>query len=151
MVFRKSLVKTAPWLAAKNASLGEMFSNLTPEGIWVPDGFAITAAAYRAFIAANALDEKIHYELAKLEPTSDKLDEIGRNIRGMVLEAALPPAICKAVIDAYQTMAEKNERNAERCRTIKRHGRRSARSKFCRTIRDIFECERRDCAVGSVR
>ena len=42
-------------VGGKNASLGEMFSQLTPKGILVPDGFAITADAYRLFLKENKL------------------------------------------------------------------------------------------------
>ncbi len=94
-------------VGGKNASLGEMFGNLTPEGIRVPDGFAITADAYRAFIAANALADRIRSEMERLNPASDRLGEIGRNIRGMVLGAELPPALSEAIIEAYRKMAEK--------------------------------------------
>ena len=94
-------------VGGKNASLGEMFGKLVPQGINVPDGFAITAAAYRAFIDANALEDTIRSELARFEADSDQLAEIGRDIREMILNAKLPSVLSAAIIDAYQSMAEK--------------------------------------------
>ena len=55
-----------PSVGGKNASLGEMISQLSAKGVRVPTGFATTADAYREFLAQNGLDEKINAELEKL-------------------------------------------------------------------------------------
>ena len=53
-------------VGGKNASLGEMISQLTEKGVRVPGGFATTAEAYRAFLAHNGLSERISAALAAL-------------------------------------------------------------------------------------
>ena len=53
-------------VGGKNASLGEMISNLSNLGICVPGGFATTAAAYRNFLGADGLDKRIHQLLDDL-------------------------------------------------------------------------------------
>jgi len=54
-------------VGGKNASLGEMISNLTDLGIQVPNGFATTSYAYQSFITESGLDEKIHQALNALD------------------------------------------------------------------------------------
>ena len=61
-------------VGGKNASLGEMISNLSNLGVSVPGGFATTSAAYRAFLSADALDERIATLLKDLD-----VDDIGRS------------------------------------------------------------------------
>ena len=53
--FSEISIHDLPMVGGKNASLGEMFSQLTPKGILVPDGFALTADAYRLFLTENQL------------------------------------------------------------------------------------------------
>ena len=54
-------------VGGKNASLGEMISNLSNLGVSVPGGFATTAAAYREFLSADGLDDRIHSILETLD------------------------------------------------------------------------------------
>ncbi len=60
-------IKDLPIVGGKNASLGEMFSQLTSKGILVPNGFAITADGYRLFLKENNLHEKLEAIVAKLD------------------------------------------------------------------------------------
>ena len=55
-------------VGGKNASLGEMIGGLAAAGIRVPGGFATTADAFRQFLSANKLEERIRERLAKLDP-----------------------------------------------------------------------------------
>lgn len=55
-------------VGGKNASLGEMFSELVPQGLRIPNGFAITADGYWAYLAYNGLTDKIQALLATLDP-----------------------------------------------------------------------------------
>ena len=55
-----------PRVGGKNASLGEMYSTMSGAGVPVPPGFAITVEAYRAFLAANGLEEKIDRKSTRL-------------------------------------------------------------------------------------
>jgi pyruvate,water dikinase len=78
-------------VGGKNASLGEMLSQLAGKGIRVPDGFATTAEAFRDFLRANDIESKINARLAALDVDDVKaLAEAGAEIRGWVIDAPLP-------------------------------------------------------------
>ena len=82
-----------PLVGGKNASLGELFQRLTPLGVHVPDGFALTAGAFRDMIeAANAAPE-LHRLLDKLDKADTAaLSRAGARAREIVYAAALPKA-----------------------------------------------------------
>ena len=85
--FRDLGMDDVPTVGGKNASLGEMIANLTNVGIKVPDGFATTAEAYRAFIRHQSLDQKINHILDNLDVDDvDKLRQAGSTIRNMVID-----------------------------------------------------------------
>ncbi len=89
-------------VGGKNASLGEMISNLSNAGIKVPGGFATTAEAFRAFLAHNNLDRDINALLADFDVEDvDKLTELGSRIRQRVLDTPFPQALEKDVREAY--------------------------------------------------
>jgi pyruvate,water dikinase len=78
-------------VGGKNASLGEMLSQLTGHGIRVPDGFATTAEAFRTFLKANDLTARIAGRLAMLDVEDVKaLAQAGAEIRAWVVTAPLP-------------------------------------------------------------
>jgi pyruvate,water dikinase len=88
-------------VGGKNASLGEMLSQLTDEGIRVPDGFATTAAAFRDFLRANDIETKINHRLAALDVDDVKaLTVAGAQIRDWVVAAPLPAQL-EAEIRSY--------------------------------------------------
>jgi pyruvate,water dikinase len=93
-------------VGGKNASLGEMIGKLSAAGVRVPDGFAVTAAAYRAFLRANALEDAIGRELDRLENDAGALADVGGKVRRMILHAALPASVSELIIAAYRQMAE---------------------------------------------
>ncbi len=89
-------------VGGKNASLGEMVSKLSPLGIRVPDGFALSVEAYWHFIEANELAPKLQLALALLDRRNfSNLHEVGATIREDILKAALPEEIKAAVINGY--------------------------------------------------
>ncbi len=89
-------------VGGKNASIGEMIRGLQEAGVRVPGGFATTAAAYRDFLAADGLERRIAERLASLDIEDVvRLAEAGREIRGWMLDAALPEALEQAVREAY--------------------------------------------------
>jgi pyruvate,water dikinase len=93
-------------VGGKNASLGEMISNLSNLGVTVPGGFATTAAAYRDFLGANGLDKKINDLLADLDVDNiDALTSAGNSIRQWILETPLPDDLMRAVRDAWDEMS----------------------------------------------
>ena len=97
-------------VGGKNASLGEMISNLANAGVSVPNGFATTADAYREFLRYQDLDARIQKELDKLDVSNIRaLTETGARIRGWILDAPLPPELEKKVREAFAKLQEGNQ------------------------------------------
>ena len=92
-------------VGGKNASLGEMFQQLTPLGVRIPDGFAVTAQAYRdALDAADAWPE-LHQLLDKLDKTdTDALARAGARAREIVYGAAMPAAVERQLRAAWREL-----------------------------------------------
>lgn len=100
-------------VGGKNASLGEMISNLAGAGVTVPNGFATTAAAYREFLAYQGLDTRINELLNTLDVEDIRaLTDVGSRVRGWIHEAPLPPALEADVVDAFLRLQEGNEQMA---------------------------------------
>ncbi len=94
-------------VGGKNASLGEMISQLHDLGVRVPGGFATTAAAYRNFVDEAGLDESIHSILDALDVDDvSALTKAGAQIRRMILDAPFPPALRNAVEKAWQDLTQ---------------------------------------------
>ena len=93
-------------VGGKNASLGEMYRELTPQGVRIPNGFAITAEAYRYVLREAGLDSKIQQILGDLD-TGDmsNLRQRGRQIRQAIIGAPLPPALEQAIEEAYDRLS----------------------------------------------
>jgi len=98
-----------PVVGGKNASLGEMIGALKEEGVRVPGGFATTADAYRKFLEANELDDKLKSQLDKLNSEEQPLDKTGKAIRQMIRSGAFPESIAEAIRGAYREMADRYE------------------------------------------
>lgn len=92
-------------VGGKNASLGEMISNLASAGVQVPGGFATTAAAYWDFLDQSGLREKINKELASLDVDDvEALARTGAKIRQMIIETPFQPKLRDAIAEAYQRL-----------------------------------------------
>jgi pyruvate,water dikinase len=92
-------------VGGKNASLGEMISQLAHLGVRVPGGFATTAAAYRDFLAQSGLDNRIRVVLEDLAVTDvTALAVVGSRIRQWIVDTPLPPRLESEVRDAYGKM-----------------------------------------------
>ncbi|MFI1952782.1 phosphoenolpyruvate synthase [Streptomyces xinghaiensis] len=91
-------------VGGKNASLGEMISNLSARGVRVPPGFATTAAAYEEFLSTGDLRGRIRERLDALSAGAAPA-ETGRAIRELILGAELPPRLTAAVREAYRELA----------------------------------------------
>ena len=84
-------------VGGKNASLGEMIGNLNKLGVDVPGGFAITADAYKQFIAQNNLDKQIYSLLDSLDASNiNELTKKGNQIRSMILKQEIPEELDKS-------------------------------------------------------
>lgn len=101
-------IEDVPVVGGKNAALGEMYSNLVPLGVNVPDGFALTAEAYRHFFRKTGLDEEIKKILSDLDTHNIKnLQVRGKKVREAILKEKLPEDLNEAVADAYKKLGEK--------------------------------------------
>jgi pyruvate, water dikinase len=94
-------------VGGKNASLGEMYRELTPRGIRIPNGFATTADAYRTFLAESGLDEKIPQILSGMNAADvGSLQHHGTLIRHLILDAPLPDALSHEIVAAYHNLCK---------------------------------------------
>ncbi len=92
-------------VGGKNASLGEMISQLTGTGVRVPGGFATTAQAFRDFLEHDGLAVRIATRLSTLDVADVKaLGEAGREIRRWIVETPFPPALDAAIKTAFAQM-----------------------------------------------
>jgi pyruvate,water dikinase len=92
-------------VGGKNASLGEMIGGLSAAGIRVPGGFATTAKAFEAFLAAGGLDRRIAERIQKLDPEDvDALGKCGAEIRCWIEKAPLPTEVEREIRSFYQKL-----------------------------------------------
>src|SRR5437899_6843407 len=100
--FEQLRITDVPAVGGKNASLGEMISQLTAKGVRVPGGFATTAQAYREFLAQGGLADRINAELDKLDvEDTDALAVCGNQIREWIMAAPFPQALLDAIATNY--------------------------------------------------
>jgi len=100
-------------VGGKNASLGEMISNLAGAGVSVPGGFATTAQAYRDFLEQSGLNDKIHAALDALDVDDiNALTKTGAQIRQWVMEAEFPARLDSEIRTAFAEMAAGNDNMA---------------------------------------
>jgi pyruvate,water dikinase len=93
-------------VGGKNASLGEMYNQLGGAGIRVPNGFAVTAAAYRLFRSENKLEKLLNDLLLSLDKEEySNLSDVGRVSRKLILASKLPDPIELEIRLAYQKLS----------------------------------------------
>ena len=103
--FENLRISDVPRVGGKNASLGEMISQLAQLGVRVPGGFATTAQAYRDFLAQDGLDQRIQTALAGLDVADvTRLAATGAQIREWIVAQPLQPALNQQIRDAYRQM-----------------------------------------------
>lgn len=103
--FKDLTIKDVPLAGGKNAALGEMFSNLTSLGVNVPNGFALTASAYRYFFEKTGLDKKIKEILSDLNTHDIKnLQKRGSLCRKAVLNAEFPEDLKEIILSNYREL-----------------------------------------------
>lgn len=96
-------------VGGKNASLGEMISNLAGAGVSVPGGFATTAQAYRDFLELSGLNDQIHAALDALDVDDvNALAKTGAQIRQWILEAEFPEKLNAEIRTAFATLSAGN-------------------------------------------
>jgi pyruvate,water dikinase len=102
-----------PQVGGKNASLGEMFRELSTKGVKVPDGFAITAAGYWHFLRETGLDKEINKQLVDLDAKNlAELQKRGAKIRDAVVSATLPDDLQLEIVAAYDDLGKRSSESA---------------------------------------
>ncbi|MEK6916918.1 MAG: PEP/pyruvate-binding domain-containing protein, partial [Nanoarchaeota archaeon] len=105
--FNELNIKDVPLVGGKNASLGEMYRNLTKKGVNIPNGFAVTAQAYFYILEKARIKDKIKNILSDLD-TRDVLNlaERGKKIRKLIREANIPVDLQKEIIESYKLLSK---------------------------------------------
>ena len=94
-------------VGGKNASLGEMYKNLTPKGIKIPNGFAITAHAYRYLLEKTGIEQQIRDTLKDLDTKDmNNLMTRGQKVRSIILNAEFPQELKDCIKEAYSHMCK---------------------------------------------
>ncbi len=101
-------IEDVPLVGGKNASLGEMKKHLEPKGVKIPDGFVITANAYRYFIKFNNLEEKIREILKGLDISDiEELHRRGEKIRELIKSGKFPEKLKELIKNYYRELSKK--------------------------------------------
>ncbi|HKR06983.1 MAG TPA: phosphoenolpyruvate synthase, partial [Bacteroidia bacterium] len=109
--FSEIRLSDIPLVGGKNASLGEMFSELSAKGIRVPNGFAITSDGYWKFLNENKLVNALNSVLSKLDKNKfSNLSEVGSKARKLLLEATFPIELKNEINAAYYKLCEREDR-----------------------------------------
>ncbi|WP_026100129.1 phosphoenolpyruvate synthase [Fortiea contorta] len=105
--FHEVGITDIPLVGGKNASLGEMIQQLTPQGVNVPQGFATTAYAYRYFIESAGLEAKLRQLFADLDVDDVKnLQARGKKARSLLMHTPFPVELRQAITAAYESLCD---------------------------------------------
>ena len=105
--FKELNNKDVPLVGGKNASIGEMFQELVPMGIHVPNGFAITSDAYWKLLEVGGIKQKIYDLLDGVDPTEiDVLKVRCKKIRDLIFQTPLPADLRAEIIEAYAILSK---------------------------------------------
>ena len=109
--FKELGIKDIPLVGGKNAALGEMYSKLTRLGVNIPNGFAVTAYAYRYFMESTGLDKEIKQVLTGLDTHNLKdLHTRGSEVRRLIMRADLPDDLVSEISKAYAKLGRRYKR-----------------------------------------
>src|SRR5680860_1895868 len=98
--FKEIGMKDLPMVGGKNASLGEMYNELTSKGIQIPDGFVTTSDAFWKFLKDNQLKKSLENFLKDLERKNfSNLEEIGSKERRLILYGNLSEGFREEIIE----------------------------------------------------
>ncbi|MBS4069824.1 MAG: phosphoenolpyruvate synthase [Algoriphagus sp.] len=101
-------------VGGKNASLGEMVQQLQPLGIQIPNGFAVTADAFRFFLEENKLTPFISESLSELDKDQfSNLRQVSQKIKECLLGANIPEVLISEIVKAYRLLCEEAGREVE--------------------------------------
>ncbi len=106
--FNDITVNDVPLVGGKNASLGELYRELSPKGVPVPFGFAVTADAYRHVLDEGGAWENLHAALDALDPNDvQDLAARGKRARDIVYATEFPRTLVDEIQDAYRILEQK--------------------------------------------
>ncbi len=112
--YKDITIKDVPLVGGKNASLGEMIKYLEPQGVRVPNGFVVTAEAYRHFMKKTGLDKFIKKALKGLDTKNLKdLAKRGEEIRKVIRAAKMPADLKQIIVRNYIQLEKIYGRNAD--------------------------------------
>lgn len=105
--FDQTGIEDVSLVGGKNASLGEMYQNLSKKGVNVPNGFSVTAYAYQYLLEKAGVEEHIREALKGLNTNDVKnLAEKGEKVRRIIRNAEFPPELREAIIEAYGNLCK---------------------------------------------
>lgn len=106
--------KDVDLVGGKNASLGEMYSNLTKKGVNIPNGFVVTAEGYRYFLRCNGFDKKLEKIFKKLDPKKLKsVQSVGKQARTLILSGKIPDDLKEEISKAYKKLGKEYGNNPD--------------------------------------
>ncbi len=113
--FKEISSKDICLVGGKNASLGEMLSKLSRNGVNIPDGFSLSTRAYWYFLRKNKIDKKLKEIFKNFNPANLKsLQETGQAARTLILKAEFPEDLKREIEKAYKKLSKKyREENAD--------------------------------------
>lgn len=106
--FKDIRAKNIPLVGGKNASLGEMFSQLSRKGINVPNGFALTTNAYWRYLKGNKIEKKLKEIFQGFNPDKiESLQRVGSLSRKLIMEGEIPEDLKKEIVRNYRILGKK--------------------------------------------
>ena len=111
--FNELNIDDIPIVGGKNASLGEMYTNLTPKGIKIPNGFATTSEAYWLLLDQNSIKKSIGEILFDLDISdTSNLQSRGLAVRKLILNSKLPALLEDEILEAYKILSQEYNKRA---------------------------------------
>ncbi|MBI2145685.1 phosphoenolpyruvate synthase [Candidatus Woesearchaeota archaeon] len=105
--FKDIAIEDTPLVGGKNASLGEMYRELVRKRVSIPNGFAVTAKAYRHFMKEAGIEKRIMKILEKLNTKNiEAVAEAGHKVRELILGGEIPQQLKQEITDAYRELCK---------------------------------------------
>ena len=112
--FNELSIEDVPLVGGKNASLGEMYRNLTSKGVKVPNGFAVTAYAYEYLLEKAKIKDDLREILKGLDTHNmGNLNERGRKARETILKAEFPNELKEEIVNSYRKLCRQYGSNVD--------------------------------------
>ncbi len=109
--FDETSIEDVPLVGGKNASLGEMYRELTPKGVKIPNGFSVTAEAYWHILKAGGILEKLKQTLEGLDTSNvTELSRKGKAARDLILGTGIPDDLWQEIKSGYDSYVNNMEK-----------------------------------------